>query len=548
MSIATIGSLIIGDYCEAVAVMLFYQIGELFQDIAVEKSKKNISKLMDIRPDYANIECNNELIQVNPNDVKIGDIFVVKSGEKVPLDGIVVSGKSNLNTIALTGESTPRVVECNEKILSGSINLSGLLKIKATSSFEDSTVSKILDLVENAEDNKANTEKFITKFAKIYTPIVVFFALFLVVFPSIITGRWIEWINRSLIFLVISCPCALVVSVPLSFFAAIGYASKNGILIKGANYLEMLSKVKTIVFDKTGTLTEGVFKVVAIHPDKISDEKLLEVVAHAESFSTHPISESVINQYNKKIDKSRVSNVEDISGMGIKVNFDGKTVYIGNDKLMQSININYKSCEKYGTIIHVVIDSKYAGHIVISDAVKQNSKKTIIDLKKLEIVKTIMLTGDKKEVGEVIGSDLGIDDIKSELLPLNKVREVRKIMNSKINDSDKVAFVGDGINDAPVLKVSDIGIAMGGIGSDAAIEASDIVLMNDDPYSIVKSINISRKAMRIVKQNIIFALSVKIFILILGAFGIANMWEAVFADVGVSFIAIINSLRCIMEK
>lgn len=547
MSLATVGALVIGEYPEAIAVMLFYQIGELFQDMAVEKSKANITKLMDIRPDFANIEHNGNLVQVSPEKINIGDIIVVKPGEKIPLDGIIVYGKSSLNTTALTGESIPRSVNVDDEVLSGCINLSCLIKIKTTSTFGDSTVSKILDLVENADNSKANTEKFITKFAKIYTPVVVILAVLLAVIPSLITGEWLEWINRSLIFLVISCPCALVVSVPLSFFAGIGGASKNGVLIKGANYLEALANVNTIVFDKTGTLTKGNFKVVAIHPEKITEEKLLEIATLAEQFSTHPISISLKNEYSKELDKNRVKDIEDIPGKGIKATVDKKQVYIGNDKLMKYIDVHYENCEKEGTISHIVIDGEYAGHIVITDEIKPTSKTALNELKNLGVAKTVMLTGDKKEVGESIGFELGLDEIKTELLPVNKVEEVERLIKSKNNDKEKIAFVGDGINDAPVLKRCDIGISMGGLGSDAAIEASDIVLMNDDPSSIAKAIKISRKTLKIVRQNIIFALAVKLIVLILGALGIANMWEAVFADVGVSFIAILNALRCIKD-
>lgn len=547
MSLATVGALVIGEYPEAIAVMLFYQIGELFQDMAVEKSKANITKLMDIRPDFANIEHNGNLVQVSPEKINIGDIIVVKPGEKIPLDGIIVYGKSSLNTTALTGESIPRSVNVDDEVLSGCINLSCLIKIKTTSTFGDSTVSKILDLVENADNSKANTEKFITKFAKIYTPVVVILAVLLAVIPSLITGEWLEWINRSLIFLVISCPCALVVSVPLSFFAGIGGASKNGVLIKGANYLEALANVNTIVFDKTGTLTKGNFKVVAIHPEKITEKKLLEIATLAEQFSTHPISISLKNEYSKELDKNRVKDIEDIPGKGIKATVDKKQVYIGNDKLMKYIDVHYENCEKEGTISHIVIDGEYAGHIVITDEIKPTSKTALNELKNLGVAKTVMLTGDKKEVGESIGFELGLDEIKTELLPVNKVEEVERLIKSKNNDKEKIAFVGDGINDAPVLKRCDIGISMGGLGSDAAIEASDIVLMNDDPSSIAKAIKISRKTLKIVRQNIIFALAVKLIVLILGALGIANMWEAVFADVGVSFIAILNALRCIKD-
>ena len=547
MSLATVGALVIGEYPEAIAVMLFYQIGELFQDMAVEKSKANITKLMDIRPDFANIEHNGNLVQVSPEKINIGDIIVVKPGEKIPLDGIIVYGKSSLNTTALTGESIPRSVNVDDEVLSGCINLSCLIKIKTTSTFGDSTVSKILDLVENADNSKANTEKFITKFAKIYTPVVVILAVLLAVIPSLITGEWLEWINRSLIFLVISCPCALVVSVPLSFFAGIGGASKNGVLIKGANYLEALANVNTIVFDKTGTLTKGNFKVVAIHPEKITEEKLLEIATLAEQFSTHPISISLKNEYSKELDKNRVKDIEDIPGKGIKATVDKKQVYIGNDNLMKYIDVHYENCEKEGTISHIVIDGEYAGHIVITDEIKPTSKTALNELKNLGVAKTVMLTGDKKEVGESIGFELGLDEIKTELLPVNKVEEVERLIKSKNNDKEKIAFVGDGINDAPVLKRCDIGISMGGLGSDAAIEASDIVLMNDDPSSIAKAIKISRKTLKIVRQNIIFALAVKLIVLILGALGIANMWEAVFADVGVSFIAILNALRCIKD-
>lgn len=548
MSIATIGALLIGEYPEAVAVMLFYQIGELFQDIAVEKSRNSITSLMDIRPDYANIEENGNLKQVDPNSIQPGSIIIVKPGEKVPIDGVIVEGESSLNTTALTGESLPQDVKSGDNIISGCINMSGLLRIRTTGTFGDSTVSKILKLVEDSGSSKANTEKFITKFARIYTPVVVIGAVLLALIPSIFTGDWITWINRALIFLVISCPCALVVSIPLSFFGGIGGASRIGVLVKGSNYIEQLSKTEIVVFDKTGTLTKGNFSVSVIHPEIISKEELLEVAALAESYSDHPISQSLRTAYNHKIDKSRISDVENFSGHGIKAIVDNKTVYAGNSKLMDKIGVKWKPCHSQGTIVHVVIDNEYVGHIVITDEIKPNSKEAIKSLKECGVKKTIMLTGDRKGVGESVAKDLEMDEVYTELLPADKVAKVENLLKQK-SAKGYLAFVGDGINDAPVLKRADIGIAMGALGSDAAIEAANVVLMDDNPLKIAKAIKISRKTLRIVSQNIIFALAVKAIILLLGAFGLTNMWEAVFADVGVSLLAILNALRAMhIEK
>lgn len=542
MALATVGAIAIGDYREAVAVMLFYQIGEMFQDIAVDKSRDSISSLMDIRPDYANIEENGNLRQVAPDSVEKGSIIVVKPGEKIPLDGIVTSGTSSLNTTALTGESLPRDVKEGDAVISGCINMSGLLYIKTTGTYGESTVAKILELVENSESGKAKTERFITRFSKIYTPAVVISALLLAVVPTIFGASFTEWLHRALIFLVISCPCALVISVPLGFFGGIGGASKCGVLIKGSNHLETLAKVKTIVFDKTGTLTKGSFSVSAVHPEKYTQDELLEIAALAESYSDHPISQSLRTAYNKVIDQSRISGVENFSGHGIKAVVDGKTVYAGNAKLMDKIGVKWKPCHHNGTIIHVSVDGEYAGHIVISDEIKPQSKEAVAALKAEGIGKTVMLTGDRKEVGESVAKELGLDEVYTELLPADKVSQVERLLNDEGNNG-KLAFVGDGINDAPVLKRADVGIAMGALGSDAAIEAADIVLMDDNPLKIAKAIKISRKTLRIVTENIVFALAVKFAILLLGALGIAGMWLAVFADVGVSFIAILNSLR-----
>lgn len=547
MSIATIGAITIGKYPEAVAVMLFYQIGELFQDIAVEKSRDSITSLMNIRPDYANIEENKRLKQVDPNTVPVGSIIVVKPGEKIPLDGIVIDGESSINTTALTGESLPKSVKKGDNIVSGCVNMSGLLHVQTTGTFDNSTVSKILKLVEDSENSKATTENFITKFAKIYTPVVVFGAILLAIIPSIFTGNWLVWLNRALIFLVISCPCALVVSIPLSFFGGIGGASKSGVLIKGSNFLERLAKAEIIVFDKTGTLTKGNFSVSVIHPEIISEKKLLEITAIAESYSNHPISQSLCAAYSHNIDKNRVSNIENFSGHGIKAIVDGKTVYIGNSNLMNKIGAKWKPCDSQGTIIHVAIDKEYVGHIVITDDIKPNAQKAIKALKECGIQKTVMLTGDRKNVGETVAKKLDIDEVHCELLPYDKVRYVENLLKQK-NSKNSLVFVGDGINDAPVLKRSDIGIAMGAMGSDAAIEAADVVLMDDNPLKISEVIKISKKTLKIVKQNIVFSLFVKAIILLLGAIGLANMCIAVFADVGVSLIAVFNALRTMHVK
>lgn len=547
MVIATVGAIVIGDYPEATAVMLFYQTGELFQDIAVEKSRKSITSLMDIRPDYANIEENGELMQVAPDSVATGTIIVVKPGEKVPLDGVVIDGASSLNTTALTGESLPRDIKVGDNVISGCVNMSGLIRVRTTGTFGESTVSKILQLVENSDNGKANTEKFITRFAKIYTPIVVACAVLLAVIPSIITGEWMTWINRALIFLVISCPCALVISIPLGFFGGIGGASKIGVLVKGSNYLEALAKSEIVVFDKTGTLTKGNFKVSVIHPEIISEDDLLEIAALAESYSDHPISQSLRAAYNRTVNKARVTDVEDITGHGIKAIVDGKTVYAGNSKLMDKIGAAWKPCDHEGTIIHVAVDGEYVGHIVIADEIKPQSKEAITALKAADVRKTVMLTGDRKAVGESVAQELGLDEYHAELLPADKVTQMERLLTEK-SAKGQLAFVGDGINDAPVLKRADIGIAMGALGSDAAIEAADVVLMDDNPAKIAQAIQISRKTLKIVRENIAFALIVKIAFLALGALGIAGMWEAVFADVGVSFLAILNALRAMKVK
>lgn len=555
MAVATLGAFALaiyersGDYNEAIAVMLFYQIGEFFQSYAVGKSRKNIAQLMDIRPDYANIEKNGKLEQVSPDTVEIGSIIVVQPGEKVPLDGIVVEGTSSLNTSALTGESMPREVSQNDEIISGSINLTGVIKVKTTKVFGESTVSKILELVENASSRKSKSEEFISKFARIYTPAVVYSALALAILPPLVrmifmqaSGDWHTWIYRALTFLVISCPCALVISIPLSFFAGLGGASKEGVLIKGSNYLETLSKTKIIVFDKTGTLTKGVFEVVGVHHNELENEKLLELAALAECASSHPISKSLLAAHGKEIDRSRVSNIEEISGQGITAVVDGKKLAVGNSKLMEKLGVEYHNCHKVGTIIHIAIEGKYAGHIVISDVEKPNSIIAIKELKKAGVEKTVMLTGDAQRVAQSVAADLGIDEYHSELLPGDKVDEVEKLIAGKAKNS-VLAFVGDGINDAPVLSRADIGIAMGAMGSDAAIEAADVVLMDDDPLKISKAIKISRKCIGIVYQNIWFALVIKFACLALGALGIANMWLAIFADVGVMVIAVLNAIR-----
>lgn len=557
MAVATIGAFALSIYqgsddCnEAITVLLFYQIGELFQSYAVGKSRRNISELMDIRPDYANIEVDGKLKKVCPDEVSIGSIIVVQPGEKVPLDGIITEGNSVLNTSALTGESLPIDVKVGDEIVSGSINMTSVLKIQTTKEFGESTVSKVLELVENASSRKSKSEEFISKFARIYTPAVCYGALALAVLPPLIRmffmgvqADWAVWIYRALTFLVISCPCALVISIPLSFFAGIGGASKEGILIKGSNYLETLSKTKIIVFDKTGTLTKGVFEVRGVHHNKIDNEKLLEYAALAECASSHPISVSLKNAYGKKIDRSRVTDIEEISGYGVTAKVDKVSVAAGNSKLMKKLGISYEDCHSVGTIVHMAVNGKYAGHILISDIEKDTSKKSINELKNIGIEKIVMLTGDAKKVADKVAEDLGVDEVYSELFPADKVLKVENLLNTK-NEKSKLAFVGDGINDAPVLTRSDIGIAMGAIGSDAAIEAADVVLMDDDPIKIPKAIKISRKCIGIVYQNIVFSLLVKFVCLILGAFGIANMWVAIFADVGVMIIAILNSIRAL---
>lgn len=545
MCIATVGAFAIREYPEAVFVMLFYQVGELFQSYAVGKSRRSISEMMDIRPDCANINRDGQLVQVDPEEVKIGDTIVVKPGERVPLDGVIVSGSSALDTAALTGESLPREVQSGDDVISGCVNMSGVLEIRVTKEFGQSTVSKILDLVENSSSKKAKAENFITKFARYYTPCVVIAALLLAVIPPLILGGWGEWIERALIFLVISCPCALVISVPLSFFGGIGGASKNGILVKGGNYLEVLSKTEYVVFDKTGTLTKGVFNVTAVHPDKCSEGELLELAASAECYSDHPISRSLREAYAKDIDTGRLGEIKEISGHGVEALIDGKRVSVGNDKLMEKEGVKWHPCHHIGTTVHVAVNGEYFGHIVISDEVKQDSGEAIKSLKSAGVKKTVMLTGDTKEVGEDIAGKLGLDEVHTQLLPADKVDRVEKLLKEK--HSGALAFVGDGINDAPVLSRSDIGIAMGAIGSDAAIEAADIVLMDDKPSKIAVAIRIAKRTMRIVRQNIVFALAVKVLVMIMGAFGVANMWEAVFADVGVSVIAILNSMRA-MKK
>lgn len=546
MSIATIGAFLIGEFPEAVAVMLFYQIGELFQDYAVDKSRKSISNLMDIRPDFANVYRDGKVRKVNPSDVKIGEVIVIKPGEKIPLDGYVIEGKSSLDTKALTGESLPREVEKNSQILSGSININGVIKVKVTKEYSESTVSKILDLVENASNKKSKSENFITKFAKYYTPIVVITALFLAVIPPLVIqdASFSDWVYRALSFLVVSCPCALVISIPLSFFSGIGGASKKGILIKGSNYLEALANTEIVVFDKTGTLTKGTFKVQQIHSVEISKEELLRIAAYSENYSNHPISLSVKDAYNKEIDESKITKTKELAGMGVIAQIEGKDVIVGNEKLMTEENIAFTKCKEVGTILYVAINKKYVGYILIADEIKQDSIKAIKDLKKNNIKKTIMLTGDKKEAGENVAKKLGLDMVYTELLPDGKVEKLESLLSKK-SKNGKLAFVGDGINDAPVLALADIGIAMGGLGSDAAIEAADVVLMTDEPSKIVDAIKLSKKTLRIVKENIIFAIFVKILILILSAFGLSTMWQAVFADVGVSIIAIINALRAL---
>lgn len=570
MAVATVGALAIaiyerisfaeaaaghgeGGYTEAVAVMLFYQIGEWFQSYAVGKSRRNISELMDIRPDYANIEKDGELEKVDPDEVEIGSVIVVKPGEKIPIDGVIVEGNSTLNTSALTGESLPRDAGTGDEVISGCINMTGLLRIRTTKEFGESTVSKILDLVENSSSKKSRSENFISKFARYYTPAVCYSALALALFPPIvrlimgISPEWGDLIYRALTFLVISCPCALVISIPLSFFAGIGGASNAGVLVKGSNYLETLSKTKYVVFDKTGTMTQGVFEVAGVHHNSIEEDKLLEYAALAESYSSHPISKSLQKAYGKAIDKSRVSDVEEISGNGVTAKVDGVSVAAGNTKLMKRIGVEYADCHSVGTVVHMAVDGVYAGHILISDIIKPHAKEAIKELKRAGVSKTVMLTGDAKNVGEQVAKELGIGEVYTELLPADKVSLVERLLEQK-NGKEKLAFVGDGINDAPVLSRADIGIAMGALGSDAAIEAADIILMDDDPLKIAKAIKISRKCLRIVYENIVFAIGIKLICLVLGALGIANMWLAIFADVGVMVIAVLNAIRALFVK
>ena len=559
MAIATVGAMAIaiysnGDYVEAIAVMLFYQIGEWFQSYAVGKSRRNISELMDIRPDYANIEDDSgNIVQVDPDEVEIGSTIIVKPGEKIPIDGKIIEGTSSLNTSALTGESLPQEVTTNDEVISGCINITGLLKIKTTKEFGESTVSKILDMVENASSKKSKSENFISKFARYYTPAVCYSALALALVPPIINllmgneASWSVWVYRALTFLVISCPCALVISIPLSFFAGIGGASNSGVLVKGSNYLEALATTKYVVFDKTGTMTQGVFEVSGIHHSTIENDQLLEYATLAESYSTHPISKSLQKAYGKPVDKTRIKDVKEISGHGVIAKIDNITVMAGNDKLMKKFNISYVDCHSIGTIVHIAIDNKYAGHILISDLIKPTAKQAIQELKNIGIKKTIMLTGDISKVANKVATDLNIDQVYSELLPEDKVTKVEELLNQKSN-KEKLAFVGDGINDAPVLSRADIGIAMGALGSDAAIEAADIVLMDDDPLKIAKAIKISKKCLKIVYENIYFAIGIKVICLILGAIGIANMWLAIFADVGVMVIAVLNAIRALNVK
>ena len=549
MTVATIGAFGIGEFSEAVAVMLFYQVGELFQSYAVDKSRKSIANLMDIRPDFANVEREEEIQKVKPEEVKIGEIIIIKPGEKIPLDGCVIEGKTSLDTKALTGESLPREAIEGDEVLSGSINLNGVIKMRVNKEYGESTVSKILDLVENASSKKSKSENFITKFAKYYTPIVVIIAVILAIVPPLIfeNATFSDWLYRALSFLVVSCPCALVISIPLSFFGGIGGASKMGILIKGSNYLEAISNTETIVFDKTGTLTEGVFEVQKVHADNISEDELLKITAYAENYSNHPISLSVKKAYNKEIDEKQIIKTQELSGFGIVARIGEQDVLVGNEKLMNEKQIHFTKCNDIGTILYVAIDGKYAGYILIADKIKEDSIKAIKDLKKNHIKQTVMLTGDRKNVGESVAKKLGIDKVYTELLPDGKVEKVESLLKEK-SEKGKLAFVGDGINDAPVLALADIGIAMGGLGSDAAIEAADIVLMTDEPSKIVDVIHLSKKTMRIVRENIVFAIGIKVAVLVLTAFGLSTMWEAVFADVGVSIIAILNSLRMLRVK
>ncbi len=555
MAVATVGAIALGDYREGVAVMLFYQIGELFQSYAVGKSRRNISDLMDIRPDYANIERDGEIEEVDPDEVEIGSIIVVKPGEKVPIDGVIIEGTTTLNTSALTGESVPRDASEGDEVISGCINMTGVLRIKTTKEFGESTVSKILDMVENASSRKSRSENFISKFAKYYTPAVCYGALALAVLPPVVrmifmglSPEWGDWIMRALTFLVISCPCALVISIPLSFFAGIGGASNAGVLVKGSNYLETLAGTKYVVFDKTGTMTQGVFEVTGVHHNRLPMDEILEYAALAESFSSHPISRSLQKAYGKAIDQSRVTDVQEVSGKGVIAKVDGRTVAAGNAKLMEMKGISYQECHSVGTIVHLAVDGEYVGHILIADLLKPHAEEAIRALKAAGIRKTVMLTGDAKRVADKVAVDLGIDEVYSELLPGDKVTMVEKLLSQKAGEKEKLAFVGDGINDAPVLSRADIGIAMGAMGSDAAIEAADIVLMDDDPLKIAKAIRIARKCLRIVYENIYFAIGIKVICLILGALGIANMWVAIFADVGVMVIAVLNAIRTLYVK
>ena len=555
MAVATVGAIALGDYREGVAVMLFYQIGELFQSYAVGKSRRNISDLMDIRPDYANIERDGEIEEVDPDEVEIGSIIVVKPGEKVPIDGVIIEGTTTLNTSALTGESVPRDASEGDEVISGCINMTGVLRIKTTKEFGESTVSKILDMVENASSRKSRSENFISKFAKYYTPAVCYGALALAVLPPVVrmifmglSPEWGDWIMRALTFLVISCPCALVISIPLSFFAGIGGASNAGVLVKGSNYMETLAGTKYVVFDKTGTMTQGVFEVTGVHHNTLPMDEILEYAALAESFSSHPISRSLQKAYGKAIDQSRVTDVQEVSGKGVIAKVDGRTVAAGNAKLMEMKGISYQECHSVGTIVHLAVDGEYVGHILIADLLKPHAEEAIRALKAAGIRKTVMLTGDAKRVADKVAVDLGIDEVYSELLPGDKVTMVEKLLSQKAGEKEKLAFVGDGINDAPVLSRADIGIAMGAMGSDAAIEAADIVLMDDDPLKIAKAIRIARKCLRIVYENIYFAIGIKVICLILGALGIANMWVAIFADVGVMVIAVLNAIRTLYVK
>ena len=549
MSIATIGAFFIGEYPEGVAVMLFYQVGELFQSYAVGKSRKSIASLMDIRPDYANVKKGDELVKVDPDEVQIGDIIVIKAGEKIPLDGKVIEGSSMIDTSALTGESVPREVEVGSDILSGCININGVITAEVTKEFGESTVSKILDLVENASSKKSNSEQFITKFARYYTPVVVIIAVFLAIIPPLVIdgATFSDWIYRALAFLVVSCPCALVISIPLSFFGGIGGASKKGVLVKGSNYLEALAETEIVVFDKTGTLTKGVFNVQEIHPEGVSKEELLELTAHAESYSNHPISLSLKRAYSKEIDNGRISDVEEISGHGVIATVDGKKVMAGNIKLMKMMDIPYFKGELIGTIVHVAVNNKYIGYIVIADEVKEDSAQAIKELKAANIKQTVMLTGDNKSIGSKVAKELGLDKVYAELLPADKVEKLEELFSQK-SKKGKLAFVGDGINDAPVLARADIGIAMGGLGSDAAIEAADVVIMTDEPSKIATTMKISKKTLKIAHQNIVFAIGIKIIVLILSAFGITTMWAAIFADVGVTIMAVLNAFRALNVK